>query len=74
MTINSISCKLIEKKGKSAEIEIDGQKITVPTENLPSGVKVGENFELCFVSHESAQMKENVLARAILEEILNGGK
>lgn len=72
MTINGISCKLIEKKGKRAEIEIDGQKIFIPSENLPAQVKSGENLQLYFSSEHSAKMKEKELARAILEEILNG--
>lgn len=74
MSINSLSCKLIEKKGKKAEVEVDGQKIIVPAENLPADVKDGENLELYFSNEKSAKMKEKELAQAILEEILNGGK
>lgn len=72
MTIQSITCKLIEKKGKRAEIEIEGQKIIISSEYLPLAVKNGENLQLCFSSEHSAKMKEKELARAILEEILNG--
>ncbi len=71
---NNLSCKLIEKKGKRADIEIEGQKIAVPSENLPADVKTGENFGLYFSSQKSANIKEKELAKAILEEILNGGK
>lgn len=72
MTINGLSCKLIEKKGKKAEIEIEGQKIIISSEYLPASVKSGENLQLCFYSEHSAKMKEKELARAILDEILNG--
>ena len=74
MTINSLSAKLIEKKGEKAEIEIEGQKINVSSDYLPASTKNGENLELCFSNPDSAKMKEKELARAILEEILNGDK
>ena len=72
MAINSITCKLIEKKGKRAEVEIDGQKIFIGSENLSANIKNGDNLELCFSDAETAKMKEKELAKAILEEILNG--
>lgn len=71
MTINGLDCKLIEKRGKKAEIEIEGQRILVPTDYLPLSVSVGENLQLCFLSEKDAKIKEKELAKAILEEILN---
>ncbi|MEI6040017.1 MAG: hypothetical protein WCP93_01555 [Candidatus Berkelbacteria bacterium] len=72
MTIQTLICKLIEKKGKKSEIEIEGQKIEVPSEYLPDSIKVGEEMRLCFLSEKDARMKEENMAKTILEEILNG--
>lgn len=72
MLINGLSCKLISRKGHQAEIEIEGQKIVIPSEYLPSSISDGENCQLYFTSEEEGKTKEKKLARAILEEILNG--
>lgn len=72
MTIQNLSCKLIQKSGKKAEIEIEGQSLTVPSEYLPSTVTPGEELSLCFLSSKDAKIKEDSMAKLILEEILNG--
>jgi len=72
MTINNLTCKLIARRGKQAEIEIEGQKILVPVTHLPIGLVENEEFDLCFLSAKEAKIKEEGLAKLILEEILNG--
>jgi hypothetical protein len=72
MIIQNIPCKLIEKKGKKTEIEFEGQKVMVSSDYLPSDAVVGETFYLCFLNAKEATIKEENLAKLILEEILNG--
>jgi len=72
MTIQNIPCKLIEKRGKESEIEIEGQKLVVPSEYLPTSVLVGEEVYFCFLNAKDAKVKEEDLAKLILNEILNG--
>ena len=72
MTINGLICKLIERKGKKAEVEIEDQRIVLSSQNLPASVKDGENLKLYFFASEEAKIKERGLAKSILEEILNG--
>jgi hypothetical protein len=72
MTIQNLSCKLIQKNGKKTEIEIEGQSLVIPSEFIPSGVAAGEELSLCFLSSKDAKIKEDNLAKLILEEILNG--
>jgi len=74
MTISGLTAKLLSKKGKTAEIEIDNQTIAVSREFIPEDVKDGENLQLYFSSLSSAKMKDKELAQAILDQILNGGK
>jgi len=69
---NRLSCKLIAKRGKKAEIEIEGQNLTIPIDSLPASIDEGEIIELYFSTVKDAKMKEETLARLILEEILNG--
>ncbi len=72
MTIKGLEAKVLAKNGKIAEIEIDGQKINIPREYLPSSLCVGESTSLIFMSSKDASLEEKKLAKAILEEILNG--
>lgn len=72
MKFNNLSCKLIAKKGKQAEIEIENQKLLVPSEYLPEGLVDGSVFELYFLSSKEAKIKQETMAKLILEEILNG--
>lgn len=69
---NSLSCKLIAKKGKQAQIEIEGQCILVPSDCLPTNLIENQEFNLCFLSDREAKTKEENMAKLILEEILNG--
>ena len=72
MTTQNIPCKLIEKRGKKTEIELEGQKIEISSEYLPANVSCGETVYLCFLCVKEATIKEENLAKLILEEILNG--
>ncbi len=72
MTIQSIPVKLIERKGKRVELEIEGQKLDLPSEYLPDSIQAGEIAQLCFLTAKDAKIKEDNLAKLILEEILNG--
>ena len=72
MTIKGLEVKLVAKKDKIAEIEIGEQKITIPSEYLPSSVPVGSSLNLYFTQSQEGPLQEKKLAKAILEEILNG--
>ncbi|MGA2667100.1 MAG: hypothetical protein ABSE91_03405 [Patescibacteria group bacterium] len=72
MTIHGIECKVISRQGKSAEVEIEGQKITVPAEFIPESVKAGRELKLYFLDSDEAAGQEKKLAKSILEQILNG--
>ncbi|MBM2820656.1 MAG: hypothetical protein HW405_416 [Candidatus Berkelbacteria bacterium] len=72
MTIKGLEAKVIAKNGKMVEIEIDGQKIKIPSEYLPASIGVGEGVNLFFSDSKNASLEEQKLAKAILNEILNG--
>lgn len=72
MTINGLPCKLLEKKGKKAEVEVEGQILVIPANFLPSGIKNNEVFFVHFSDEKTAKAQEKKIAQAILEEILNG--
>lgn len=77
MTIKGLEVKIIAKKGKLAEIEIEGpegasQKITIPAEILPANFEVGQTLNLYFMSSQEGTLQEKKLAKEILSEILNG--
>lgn len=72
MTIKGIEAKIIAKNSKIAEIEIEGQKINISREYLPSSLEVGQSTSLVFMNSKDADLGEKKLAKEILEEILNG--
>lgn len=77
MTIQGIDCKIIEKRGKKALIEIDGpdgekQKISIPSENIPQKALPGQSLKIFVLENNEALISQKKLAKAILEEILNG--
>jgi len=72
MNINGIDCKIIKKEGKIAEVEIEGQLVSVPSELLPPSAKVGETVKLYFFAASDGELLEKKIAKHILEEILNG--
>lgn len=67
-----MEAKVIAKKGKLVEIEIEGQKITIPQDFLPAELEVGKPLSLYFTNSQEGILQEKKLAKAILEEILNG--
>ena len=72
MTTNGLICKVLEKKGKRAKIEVEGQSLEVPAEALPKDANEGEVVKIFFLSSDQASLQEKKLAKLILEEILNG--
>lgn len=70
--MNSLKCKVIDKKEKRVEIEIEGQKVLVPLDCLPDSAQVGTVLQVYFLESETGLITEKKLAKTILEEILNG--
>jgi len=66
-----LTCKIIEKKGERAEIEINGQTLAVPSATLPDSAQAGTVFKIFFANPDEA-IADKKLAKTILEEILNG--
>ena len=65
MTTNGLICKITSISGKRVVLDVEGQRLEVAKEKLPSNIKEGEEVKIFF--HE-----EKNLAKDILEEILNG--
>ena len=66
----SINCKIIVSKPEKTEIEVEGQRLLVPTGSLPeTGDK--KTLKLFFVNTDEA-IPDKQIAKTILEEILNG--
>jgi len=72
MYFNGIDCKIIKKEGKYAEVEIEGQKVSISSEFLPTSAKDGETVRLYFFAASDGQLEEKKIAKHILNEILNG--
>lgn len=69
MTINGLSCKYLEKKGKKAELEIEGQIVAVSSDYLPADINPGQEIEIRFFSSNGSDEEAKRLAKAILKEI-----
>ena len=69
--MNSLDCKILAKSGDRAEVEIASQKLAVPVKYLPSSSQVGDTF-LIFLFKKDEGLTDKKMAKAILEEILNG--
>jgi len=72
MTFKGIDCKLIKRNGDKAEVEIDGQKVIINHDNIPTTVSEGSNCQLYFLDAKESNIQEKKIAKSILEEILNG--
>ena len=72
MNINGLDCKIIKKEGKKAEVEINGQPVSISAELLPAKAKAGEIARLYFFAASDGELLEKKIAKHILEEILNG--
>lgn len=72
MTIKGLGAKLVGRKGKIAEIEIEGQKVSIPAEILPAHSEVGQTLNLYLMNSQEGTLQEKKLAKEILSEILNG--
>lgn len=71
MTIKGLQAKVLAKKGKITDIEIEGQILSIPTDSLPR-FEVGQNIAIRFLADSESTLQEKKLAKSILEEILNG--
>lgn len=72
MNIKGIDCKILKKEGKIAQVEIEGQPVSVSSELLPISSKTGETIRLYFFDASSGELEEKKIAKHILNEILNG--
>jgi len=72
MTIKGLTAKIVEKKGKITQIEIEGQALCVPTEFLPEKVVAQDEVKIYFSTAADATVSEKQLAKSILEQIMNG--
>ena len=72
MTNQNIPCKLISRSGKKVEIDIDGQKVLISSDFIPASTPIGDTIYLGFLNQDDAKLREDGLAKLILEEILNG--
>ena len=66
-----LTCKIIKKEGETAEVEINGQALTVPAATLPDSAPVGTFYNIFLINPDEA-IADKKLAKTILEEILNG--
>lgn len=72
MTIHPLACKILAKKGKKAEIEIEGQAVLISSEFVPAKARTGDSVSLRFTLQGEAELSEKQTAKMILDEILNG--
>lgn len=78
MTIKGLQVKVLAKNNKIAQIEIEGpengqkQKLEIPSMYLPGNIEIGQDLSLYLMDSNNANLEEKKLAKAILEEILNG--
>ncbi len=70
--MNYINCKILEKKGKKVEVEIEGQKVIVPQDIIPNTLSKDKTLKIIFLNSSESVITEKILAKTILEEILNG--
>lgn len=70
--MNTLTCKIIAKKGKNVEVEIEGQPLIISKEYLPFPCQEGEELRLYFRNLKAADLETKEMAKYILEEILNG--
>lgn len=65
---HKLVCRLLKKDGLKAEIDIDGQTLTLSSKYLPKDCAINDQFQLYFLSNSV----DKDIAQSILEEILNG--
>ncbi len=49
-----------------------GQELVLPTKVLPAGIRQGDQVVIDFLSEHQATEAREVIARQVLEDILNG--
>ncbi len=69
---SGLICKIISIRGKKVEVEIEGQKVLLSSVFMPKKISEGQEIKLYPYNLEDLSSKEKQLAKAILEEILNG--
>jgi hypothetical protein len=58
MNIHGLICKILERKGKKVELEIEGQKVAISTEYLPAGCESGSSLRLYILSENDGLVHE----------------
>lgn len=70
---NNLTATIDRQEGRQyVLIFTDGQELSVPIRCLPRQAKPGKVINLQFLTDEQATAERTELARALLEEILNG--
>ncbi|MDP3964462.1 MAG: hypothetical protein Q8Q20_02240 [bacterium] len=65
-----LTVRVVELGSAEALLEVNGQRLRWPREQLPSGASVGDSLQL-FLQNPKAPAADNApLAKAILNEIL----
>lgn len=68
-----LNCTVDDVQGAKAVLEFDRQQtLVVSSKHLPTGIKEGTVLQVEFLTDELATKRRKNLAKAILEEILNG--
>lgn len=70
--MNHLICQIIEVKGDKVQVEVEEQVITVSKKYFPEHLTEKDQFQLFIFNPKYPSLNENKLAKAILEEILNG--
>jgi hypothetical protein len=73
-TNDFLSCTVDRFEQSKAVLEFDGQQfLTISKRYLPKNTKPGDSLQVEFMTDEIVSKRRENLARAVLEEILNGG-
>lgn len=70
--MSNLNVKIGAKTGDLFEVEIEGNKLTLPISSFPSGAKEKDQFQLYLHSNKYPTIDDKQLAKTILEEVLNG--
>jgi hypothetical protein len=69
---NEIKAVIRRVSGSQATLEVEGQTLTWPTDQLPDGAREGETVRLRMLTERQAETEYQERARALLTEILGG--
>lgn len=66
-----LTCKVLKIEGGKVNLEIEGQVLSLEKDLLPDYILEQEKYHIYLYDYKNG-CKEKVLAKEILEEILNG--